>query len=595
MTARRPYDGTVRKLLMAIDIGTTFSGVSYSILDPGQVPQVFGVNRFPAQEHAGGDSKIPTIILYDTKGNIRAVGAETLEEETILRAADEGWTRSEWFKLHLRPRASDPRQELSTLPPLPPNKTVVDVFSDFLAYMFKCARDYIQETHPGGAQLWSSVAENIDFVLTHPNGWEGSQQSLMRLSAIQAKLVPDSDSGRARISFVTEGEASLHFCLSKGLISEGVKADNGLIIVDAGGGTIDLSAYTRQKGGQKASYVESAPAQCLFKGAIMVTRNAQTYIKDRLKGSRYFDRAADIADTFDKTTKQTFKNSKTPAYVKFGGMGDSDAAYNIRGGRLVIAGADMAKFFQPSVSAIAQAVLRQREEAKLTAPSIFLVGGFAASTYLYAQLRESLSQLGMDVCRPDSHINKAVADGGVLYVLEHRVTARVARFTYGVCGSQRYQQSKPDHARPTDRRDFLPDTSNGMGELVSPSFFLLMSLQGTLVTETQEFRRSFYQSFTDPVDAKSIESGVHVYRGPGHSQNHQWRDVEPEKYTRLCTIQADASKVTRNLPLTYGNKGRAYYRFDHEIILRFGLTELQAQMCWIENVSFLRVLASDRC
>ena len=127
------------------------------------------------------------------------------------------------FKLHLRPRASDPRQELSTLPPLPPNKTVVDVFSDFLAYMFKCARDYIQETHPGGAQLWSSVAENIDFVLTHPNGWEGSQQSLMRLSAIQAKLVPDSDSGRARVSFVTEGEASLHFCLSKGLVSEGVK------------------------------------------------------------------------------------------------------------------------------------------------------------------------------------------------------------------------------------------------------------------------------------------------------------------------------------------------------------------------------------
>ncbi|KAI5897240.1 uncharacterized protein SCHCODRAFT_01111076 [Schizophyllum commune H4-8] len=580
MTARRPYGGTVRKLLMAIDIGTTFSGVSYSILDPGQVPQVFGVNRFPAQEHAGGDSKIPTIILYDTKGNIRAVGAETLEEETILRAADEGWTRSEWFKLHLRPRASDPRQELSTLPPLPPNKTVVDVFSDFLAYMFKCARDYIQETHPGGAQLWSSVAENIDFVLTHPNGWEGSQQSLMRLSAIQAKLVPDSDSGRARVSFVTEGEASLHFCLSKGLISEGVKADNGLIIVDAGGGTIDLSAYTRQKGGQKVSYVESAPAQCLFKGAIMVTRNAQTYIKDRLKGSRYFDRAADIADTFDKTTKQTFKNAKTPAYVKFGGMGDSDTAYNIRGGRLVIAGADMAKFFQPSVSAIAQAVLRQREEAKLTAPSIFLVGGFAASTYLYAQLRESLSQLGMDVCRPDSHINKAVADGGVLYVLDHRVTARVAKFTYGVCGSQRYQQSIPDHARR---------------ELTSLSFRLLIRLQGTLVTETQEFRRSFYQSFTNPMDAKSVECRIYVYRGPGLSQNYQWRDVEPESYARLCTVQADASRVMQNLPLTYGNKGRAYYHFDHENILRFGLTELQAQMCWIEKVRFVPVLASDEC
>ena len=40
-----PYSGPQRKLVVGIDVGTTFSGVSYCILDPGVVPLVQGVNR----------------------------------------------------------------------------------------------------------------------------------------------------------------------------------------------------------------------------------------------------------------------------------------------------------------------------------------------------------------------------------------------------------------------------------------------------------------------------------------------------------------------------------------------------------------------
>lgn len=40
-----PYAGTSRKLVLAIDVGTTFSGVSYAILDPGEVPTIQNVNR----------------------------------------------------------------------------------------------------------------------------------------------------------------------------------------------------------------------------------------------------------------------------------------------------------------------------------------------------------------------------------------------------------------------------------------------------------------------------------------------------------------------------------------------------------------------
>ena len=41
----KPYGGTTRKLVLAFDVGTTFSGVAYSILDPGEAPTVHPVQR----------------------------------------------------------------------------------------------------------------------------------------------------------------------------------------------------------------------------------------------------------------------------------------------------------------------------------------------------------------------------------------------------------------------------------------------------------------------------------------------------------------------------------------------------------------------
>ncbi|KAK2462916.1 hypothetical protein APHAL10511_005114 [Amanita phalloides] len=47
---RRPHAGTRRKLVVAFDVGTTFSGASYAILEPGQPPEIRGVTQFPGQQ-----------------------------------------------------------------------------------------------------------------------------------------------------------------------------------------------------------------------------------------------------------------------------------------------------------------------------------------------------------------------------------------------------------------------------------------------------------------------------------------------------------------------------------------------------------------
>jgi hypothetical protein len=109
------------------------------------------------------------------------------------------------------------------IPSLPSNKDVVTIFSDFLRYLYQCAHDYIIETHANGPALWNALESKIHFILSHPNGWEGPQQSQMRRAAIMAGLIPDTVDGRTRVEFVTEGEASLHYCISSDLASDVAK------------------------------------------------------------------------------------------------------------------------------------------------------------------------------------------------------------------------------------------------------------------------------------------------------------------------------------------------------------------------------------
>ena len=187
-----------------------------------------------------GSSKIPTIIYYDQEGKVRAVGAEAIREGIEEEAEDGGWVKAEWyafsclspsdgfhpfrFKLHLRTKStSDTRDITRDIPPLPRNKTIIQVWADFLAYLYQCARSYIEETHSNGRTLWTSLESRIDFVLSHPNGWEGKEQARMRRAAVLAGLIDDTKKGHERVSFVTEGEASLHYAIENGVLADAVK------------------------------------------------------------------------------------------------------------------------------------------------------------------------------------------------------------------------------------------------------------------------------------------------------------------------------------------------------------------------------------
>jgi hypothetical protein len=95
---------------------------------------------------------------------------------------------------------------------LPKGKSKQDVFSDFIRYLFDSAKAFIRESEPMGEKLWESLEPNIDLILSHPNGWDGREQEILRKAVVQASVFTEAEAV-SRVSFVTEGEASFNFCV----------------------------------------------------------------------------------------------------------------------------------------------------------------------------------------------------------------------------------------------------------------------------------------------------------------------------------------------------------------------------------------------
>ncbi|KAF8805180.1 hypothetical protein BYT27DRAFT_7192857 [Phlegmacium glaucopus] len=569
------YRGPRRKLVVAFDVGTTYSSISYSILIPGEVPEIKRVTRFPAHEHIGGASKIPTVIYYDQSGKVRAVGAEAMKEGIYEVAEDENWVKAEWFKLHLSPKVGAGRIVSDDIPPLPLNKTVVEVFADFLKYLLECASSYIQDTHANGIDLWNSVKSRIDFVLSHPNGWEGTQQSEMRRAAVLAGLVPDNTSDHSPLSFVTEGEAILHFSIQNGLLAGTMTNGTGIVIVYAGGETIDISSYSRNPNARKESFEEIAAPRSHFNGFVFVSVHARLFLENFLADSPFLDDLDHIAHCFDKTTKLRFKEAEKPIYVKFGSLRDNDESHNIRFGQLKLMGSDVASFFQPSVDCIVKAVLDQKKIAHKPIFHVVLVGEFAASDWLFTKVHEALTPLGLNIVRPKNHDKNTVSDGAISFYLDHFMKNRVSNITYGNFCHIPYDPTAPDH-RARSHKVFTSVSGN---KRIS-DFFDIILPKDTQVSGTKEFKKSYFRESELATNFRSGTFSVWCYRG--NVGTPRWKDVDTDNYTKICTIEVDLSRVPVCPRQRAGGRGN-FYRVDYDIVLLFGMTELKAQIAWKEN------------
>ncbi|KIL54233.1 hypothetical protein M378DRAFT_92937, partial [Amanita muscaria Koide BX008] len=105
--------------------------------------------------------------------------------------------------------------------------------------------------------------------------------------------------------------------------------------------------------------------------------------------------------------------------------------------------------------------------------TVLLVGGFARSEYLFSLLNSHFTR-GVSITRPDITHLYAVADGAVSYYLDHYVTDRVSKYSYGLRVSAIFDPTDPEHVRrgntkymQADGKYYIPGTFSTILKKVS--------------------------------------------------------------------------------------------------------------------------------
>ncbi len=196
--------------------------------------------------------------------------------------------------------------------------------------------------------------------------------------------------------------------------------------------------------------------------------------------------------------------------------------------------------------------------------SIFLVGGFAESTWLFLKVRERIELFGVTLSRPAnsplwvplvflsyrcyrlwcwysrSYRNKAVADGAISFYIHNIVSARVAKYTYGLKIHTIFNPLNPEHARRKLHVFTRPDGEKALGgqyAIILPKVCIFLSwnmvltpqcfnnLKDVRVSKTQEFRESFSRRYRNLSDLNSVRSDILCYHG--HKSDPRWINTEP--------------------------------------------------------------------
>ncbi|PVF93792.1 hypothetical protein CPB86DRAFT_789734 [Serendipita vermifera] len=294
-------------LVISMDIGTTQSAVSFVYMYKDEYPTVRLVTKWPGQESASGDAKIPTIIAYQN-GVAQAIGAEAVEYKD-----DSEYEMAYWFKLFLHPetmKESDlppPYESMANtpsrpeIPPLPNGVGLQKVYGDFIEYLYKHTRRFFIDSMPNGENIWTRLQSKIVIIFCHPNGWDISQQSFLSQSAIKAGLVPVEDVN-TRLEFVTEGEASVHYAVAYTPSISWLEPQRMFVVVDAGGSTIDSNLY-ECKSVNPLGIEEVHRCECIQAGGVFVDRAVRALLRRKLATSPIYgtDEMIDImVNEFEK-------------------------------------------------------------------------------------------------------------------------------------------------------------------------------------------------------------------------------------------------------------------------------------------------------
>lgn len=350
-------DGTNRnksQLIVGIDFGTTFSGVAYAFATNNEAREDI-ITEWPgAGTHT--KQKIPTVLYYDQYQKVVGWGPDIADALAHTGYPKQGVQKVEWFKLQLMLSGNTYIDPIN-LPPLPPGKSEIDVAADYLFKVRQAMRAQLQKTL---GEVFNREERNIRYFLTVPAIWNEAAKAATRAAAIQAGFLRDENDNR--LTLITEPEAAAMFCAKTGLLN--LKVGDAILIVDCGGGTVDLIAYEVEEENPftVAECTAGSGDSC---GSTALNRNFSNILRARIRkmnlpdGSRTAGRVyAKCIMDFENRIKADFRNNGQKWAVDVGIEADYPDA-GIEEGYMTFTNEEILQCFEPVVNRILELVRNQ--------------------------------------------------------------------------------------------------------------------------------------------------------------------------------------------------------------------------------------------
>ncbi|KAJ6228203.1 alpha kinase/elongation factor 2 kinase [Anaeramoeba flamelloides] len=270
------------KVIIAIDFGTSNTGFGYSFPDPQQpdvIPnslKIYGNERW-------GDLKTNTAILFSVKDHELskpiAFGKTAINKYLNISLRElKNYELFRYFKMNLYDNQSNVTSEGGKTYKLRVVIQGVLIWMKIQSIKFvnKEIQKGIYQEHFPNEHLGKIGVEDVQWVLTIPAIWSERAKFQMRKVAYQAKLIKELNS--ERLLFALEPEAAAIHNYYGLQISERF-TEPKCLIVDAGGGTVDITALKISKDLEMENQLEVliAPKGGDF-GANYVDREFQKFL-----------------------------------------------------------------------------------------------------------------------------------------------------------------------------------------------------------------------------------------------------------------------------------------------------------------------------
>ncbi|KAI8720957.1 hypothetical protein NCS52_00541900 [Fusarium sp. LHS14.1] len=261
-------------LIIGIDFGTTYSGVTYSRRKntPKLITNWKNLRNFNQDKE-----KIPSAVFYHRMterdfswGYEAPIGEDVLRWFKLLLVDENDLP----FKIRTSPHVTTARALIRQL-----NKTPVEVIGDYLGALWKHSRENMMRAV--GQRVFKIA--RLHFVVTLPAIWPHYARTRMEEALRQAGIREPRPAGETIVDFISEPEAAALACLESSSDAIDLKPGQHLIVCDAGGGTVDIITYKIIKM-DPLTVQESVKGDGDLCGAMFLDESFELLLKEKIPG-----------------------------------------------------------------------------------------------------------------------------------------------------------------------------------------------------------------------------------------------------------------------------------------------------------------------